>query len=100
MAAALALHGFEHPLERVESNEVRTRGKPPPPIIRKRVMLKATYSEEDIYETWQLVALVELSPLGKCWYLVSQKRLVSTSRVGESEAISYVLLCVRAERPC
>ena len=37
----------EHPLERVESNEVRTRGKPPPPIIRKRVMLKATYSEED-----------------------------------------------------
>ena len=49
----------------------------------QRVMLKATYSEED-----------------KCWYLVSQKRLVSTSRVGESEAISYVLLCVRAERSC
>ena len=66
----------------------------------QRVMLKATYSEADIYETWQLVALVELSPLGKCWYLVSQKRLVSTSRVGESEAISYVLLCVRAERSC
>jgi len=69
-------------------------------ITKQRVMLKATYSEADIYETWQLVALVELSPLGKCWYLVSQKRLVSTSRVGESEAISYVLLCVRAERPC
>ena len=66
----------------------------------QRVMLKATYSNEDIYETRQLVALVELSPLGKCWYLVSQKRLVSTSRVGESEAISYVLLCVRAERSC
>ena len=49
----------------------------------QRVMLKATYSEED-----------------KCWYLVSHKRLVSTSRVGESEAISYVLLCVRAERSC
>ena len=37
MAAALALHGFagaatEHPLERVESNEVRTRGILPPPI--------------------------------------------------------------------
>ena len=85
MAAALALHGFEHPLERVESNEVRTRGKPPPPIIRKRVMFKATYSEEDIYETWQLVALVELSPLGKCWS-VSLKRLILMSRVGESEA--------------
>ncbi|MDD5942920.1 hypothetical protein [Fibrobacter sp.] len=32
MTAALALHGFtgaatEHPLERVESNEVRTRGQ-------------------------------------------------------------------------
>ena len=66
----------------------------------QRVMLKATYSNEDIYETRQLVALVELSPLGKCWYLVSQKRLGSTSRVGESEAISYVLLCVRAERSC
>ena len=47
-------------------------------------MLKATYSEEDIYETWQLVALVELSPLGKCWS-VSLKRLILTSRVGESE---------------
>ena len=25
----------EHPLERVESNEVRTRGKPPPPFPKK-----------------------------------------------------------------
>ena len=48
-------------------------------------MLKATYSEEDIYETWQLVVLVELSPLGKCWS-VSLKRLIIMSRVGESEA--------------
>ena len=31
-------------------------------------------------------------------YAVSRKRLVLTSRVGESEAISYVLFCVRAER--
>ena len=31
-------------------------------------------------------------------YAVSQKRLVLTSRVGESERISYVLFCVRAER--
>ena len=60
-----------------------SQGDSSPFIIKKRVMLKATYSEED-----------------KCWYLVSQKRLVSTSRVGESEAISYVLLCVRAERSC
>lgn len=32
-------------------------------------------------------------------YAVSRKRLVLTSRVGESEAISYVFFCVRAERP-
>ena len=40
MAAALALHGFAgaatvHPLERVESNEVRTRGRLSP-IPKKR----------------------------------------------------------------
>jgi hypothetical protein len=54
----------------------------PSHIIKQCIMLKATYSEEDIYETWQLVALVELSLLGKYWS-VSQKRLVSMSRVGE-----------------
>ena len=68
MSPGVAGAAFEHPLERVESNEVRTRGIPPPPIIRKRVMLKATYSEED-----------------KCWS-VSLKRLILMSRVGESEA--------------
>ena len=33
-------------------------------------------------------------------YAVSKKRLASTSPVGENEAISSVLLCVRADRSC
>ena len=53
----------EHPLERVESNEVRTRGKPPPPIYKST---KADLCSRHLYA-------------------VSRKRLVLTSRVGESE---------------